>query len=144
MNDINRFILISIVIGLIFAVTSNILIVQTMEINQAIEEINIAIVVIIVFLLSANITLIIKRNAVKTHKKTTTLGFLTGILTTACPICQPIWLFWLGLGSATAFLADVSAYIGIISIALLSFSLYNSMRSTNQCEVKLHGKNNQS
>jgi hypothetical protein len=58
---------------------------------------------------------------------------ITALITTACPICQPIWLVWLGLGSATAFLSEVSIYLATSSIFLLGFSLY---KSTELCEVK--------
>ncbi len=56
------------------------------------------------------------------------LGGLMGTLASACPVCQPIWLFWLGFGSASAFLADWSPYILLASLALLSFSVHSGLR----------------
>ncbi len=52
-------------------------------------------------------------------------GSFLGTLATACPVCQPIWLFWLGLGSATAFLAEWSPYILSLSVLLLLFSIHS-------------------
>lgn len=50
-------------------------------------------------------------------------GTVLATFASACSVCQPIWLFWLGIGSATAFLADYGAYMLLASIALLLYSI---------------------
>ena len=50
-------------------------------------------------------------------------GGALGFLASACAVCQPVWVMWLGLGSLLAFLADYSIYILLASIALMLYSL---------------------
>jgi hypothetical protein len=56
-------------------------------------------------------------------------GSFLGLFATACPICQPLWLFWLGLGGVSAFLADWSIYIFAASLALLAFSVHKGLQA---------------
>lgn len=64
-------------------------------------------------------------------------GTALATFASACTVCQPVWLFWLGLGSATAFLADYGAYILLASIALLLYSISTGLRAVAQgCRVK--------
>ncbi len=55
-------------------------------------------------------------------------GFM-GAFASACPICQPVWLLWLGFGSVSAFLADWSIYIFAASLLLLAFSIHASLQA---------------
>lgn len=56
-------------------------------------------------------------------------GGVIGIFASACAVCQPAWLVWLGLGSVTAFLVDYSIYIVIVSIAVMLYSIHSAFKS---------------
>jgi hypothetical protein len=69
-------------------------------------------------------------------------GSVMGALASACPVCQPIWLFWLGFGSASAFLADWSIYIFAASLLLLAFSVHQGLQAVVAgCPVRKRSKN---
>ncbi len=128
----------TIVFGAIIAVTSDIIIFPSLQLNPIAQPLQIGIISIIVFLLAANTSVLVQNFDLRkdTGGKTTTLfGTAAAFFTTACPVCQPIWLVWIGAGSATAFLSDVSILIGIASIAMLLFSL-NILLKEDFCEVK--------
>jgi len=131
------------VLAPILAVTSNILVLPTFEFNPIAEPAKIGLVAVIGLLMSLNIAALLHR--VDGHNsalnKTGFAGALVGLFTSTCSVCQPIWLFWLGFGSASAFLADISFYIGTASIMLLGFSLYQLL-GDETCGVKVNGKNN--
>ena len=64
-------------------------------------------------------------------------GSILATFATTCIICQPIWLVWLGLGGASAFLIDYGLPIAIISIALLLYSINAGLRAVVEgCNVK--------
>jgi len=64
-------------------------------------------------------------------------GTALATFASACTVCQPIWLFWLGLGSATAFLSDYGIYILVASLAILLYSINAGLAAiTNGCAVK--------
>ena len=64
-------------------------------------------------------------------------GTVLATFASACTVCQPIWLFWLGLGSATAFLADYGMYILLASMAILLYSIDAGLAAiTRGCAVK--------
>ena len=56
-------------------------------------------------------------------------GTVLAAFASACTVCQPIWLFWLGLGSATAFFADYSIYILTASVAILLYSIDSGLKA---------------
>ncbi|MBI5223917.1 hypothetical protein HY990_05865 [Candidatus Micrarchaeota archaeon] len=139
------FLLIMVLFSPLLAITSDILILSTLTINPLVDPVKILIIGAIVFLMSINGTLMFHNyeTRAKSGVKTTALGVIGAFFTTACPICQPIWLVWLGLGSVTAFLADISIYVGIFSVVLLLISIVYSFKSASSvCEVKINGKNN--
>ncbi len=132
-------------LGSIFAITSNIVVPSTLQLNPSAEPIKIIMMLMIVILMSINLTVLFHNYEMRkgTVKQSTILGTLGAPFTTACPICQPIWLVWLGFGSFTAFLSDISIYIGILSFGLLLLSLHNLLKAASStCEVKKNGKNN--
>ena len=137
------FLLLLAVLTPILAVTSNILVPPTFELNTIAEPAKIILVAIIALLMAINGAALLYRLDSKNSapNKAGFTGALAGIFTSTCAVCQPIWLWWLGFGSASAFLADISLYIGTFSIGLLGFSLYQLL-SDEACEVKPHGKNN--
>lgn len=120
----------------VFTITSDIVVLNTLSINPFVDVARVLLMGIISILIALNITVLWYRHSVrnKISPTTTVLGTVTALFTSACPICQPIWLFYFGFGSATAFLTELSWYIGFLSIALLIFSLYNS---TKNCEIKI-------
>ncbi|MBM3229206.1 hypothetical protein FJZ26_02140 [Candidatus Parvarchaeota archaeon] len=52
-----------------------------------------------------------------------TFGAIVGGLTTACPICLPLWTYYLGIGSVAASLAQASPYLLAASIIGLGYSI---------------------
>jgi len=126
----------------IFAVTSDIIVLSTLEFNPIADPFKIALMIMIVTLIALNGTVLLHNYDARKSlgKKTTLLGSLTALFTTTCPVCQPIWLVWLGFGSASAFLAQISLYVGLLSISLLLVSLHYSLKPIyNTCEVKVNG-----
>lgn len=69
-------------------------------------------------------------------------GSVLATFASSCAICQPVWLFWLGLGSATAFLADYSIHIELASLAILFYSVHSGLNAiTRGCKIqKRQGK----
>jgi hypothetical protein len=132
-----------IVVTPIISVTSNILVPSTLEINPGAEPLDMLLVGAIAGLIAINSAVLLHNFDMKAGiNKGGPAGALVAFFTTACPVCQPVWLVWLGLGSATAFLAEFGRYISIMSIALLGVSLHYSLKSASGvCEVKIHGKN---
>ncbi len=129
----------------VFTIITGLFLIATMEFNPIADPIRVVLMLINVLAIALNATIIIhnyeKRKT--TAKSTTTLGTVAAMFTTSCSFCQPVWLFWLGLGEATAFLAEISVYITLISISFLLVSLHYSLKSvSNTCEViSAHGKN---
>lgn len=60
-------------------------------------------------------------------------GSVLAAFATTCAICQPVWLVWLGLGSASVFLTDYSLYIALASILVLLYSITCGLRSISAC-----------
>ena len=137
------FIILLVVLALIFAVTSDIIVLSTLELNPIADPTKIALMFMIVILMALNGTVLFHNYEARKSlgKKTTALGTVAALFTTTCPVCQPIWLVWLGFGSVSAFLADVSIYVALLSLSLLFVSLHYSLRSiSNVCEVNSNGK----
>ena len=125
-------------LAIILSITSGFFLPAFMEFNQTAQPLNIAIVIAIAFLLALNLTIFIRNYEAKNQEsnKTTFAGALAGLFMTSCPVCQPVWLVWLGFGGATAFLADVSIYFGIASVLFLLVGLHFSLKSVDaNCEV---------
>lgn len=134
------FCLLFILFGLVFAISADIIIFPTFELNPIAEPVKIVAIASIVFLATLNFTVILHNydSKKKSNKSNSLFGVITALFTTACPVCQPVWLFWIGFGSATAFLADISIYIATLSIVLLLISLRYAL--SDKCEVKSYGK----
>ncbi|MEW6036615.1 MAG: hypothetical protein AB1529_08450 [Candidatus Micrarchaeota archaeon] len=122
----------------LLSVSSSTIIPWTLELNPTAEAPKIAIMGAVASLMALNGAVLLHNyEAMKAAGGTTALGTLAALFTSACPVCQPIWLVWLGLGSATAFLADIGLYMGLLSLGLLVFSLHNSLKAASgTCEVR--------
>ena len=131
------------IIAPVLSVTSNIVVPSVPDINPGAEPLDIVLVGLIAALISLNAAVLIHNlDARAEGGKTGVVGTIAAFFTTACPVCQPIWLVWLGLGSATAFLAEYGRYVSLASIGLLGISLHYSLKSASgTCEVKTNGKN---
>src|SRR3989338_26431 len=118
-------------LAIILSITSGFFLPAFMEFNQTAQPLNIAIVIAIAFLLALNLTIFIRNYEAKNNEsnKITFAGGLAGLFMTSCPICQPVWLVWIGLGGSTAFLADISIYFGIASVLFLLVGLHYSLKS---------------
>jgi hypothetical protein len=140
----NAFVLLLFVLTPLLAITSDIFVLATMQFNPILDQFKASLMAVIVVLMSLNATVVLHNYEKRkpAMKSTTALGAtVAAFFTTACPVCQPIWLLWFGLGSATVFLAEISVYVALLSIALFVFSLHYSLKSvSNICEVKPHGK----
>lgn len=62
------------------------------------------------------------------------LGSVFAFFATGCPICQPIWLVWLGLGQASLFLIDLSIWISGLSILLLIYAMHQKLNES--CKIR--------
>ena len=154
------------IFAILFGVTSNIVVIvpsalvftSILQINPFVELPKIGLSAIIAVLMALNSTVLLHnyrnsygknqignaKTGTGTDTKTTFLGGFIAMFATACPVCQPIWLVWLGLGSVSGFLADFGVYFGLLSIGLLIVSLHYSMKSASgTCEMrnKNNGKN---
>ena len=63
------------------------------------------------------------------------IGAILGFATTACAICQPLWLFYLGAGALAPPLIFSSPLILGISALLVGYSLYTSLKTTGRCAI---------
>lgn len=137
------FLLVAAAAAAVLSITSGIFVPSVLELNPLAEPLGIAGMLAISVLFALNATVIFSNYAdeSRTNAGTAFAGGFAALFTTACPVCQPVWLVWLGFGSATAFMADVSVYIWAASAVLLSVSLYYSLgKHNNTCEVKKNGK----
>ncbi len=132
------------VVGLLYSVMTGIFLVFSLEINPKLAPLNVLLLFLIAGLTSLVLTMTffkLKQNwKTGAGEKSGLFGSIAGAFVTACPICQPIWLLWLGLGNASLFLIDLSAYIALAGIALLVFSLHKSAQSVYQKTCALPGK----
>jgi hypothetical protein len=127
-------------LGALLAVTADILVVPGLYVNPGVEPLQLGIVALLVLVMALNGTVALHNIDGRTVAGSAggLFGTAGALFTSACPFCQPIWLVWLGFGSATAFLAQYGALIGIGSIALLGISLHYGLKSASgTCEVKL-------
>lgn len=131
------------VLSPLLAVSSNIVVPSTLDINPGAEAPDILLVGAISVLIALNLSVLLHNLELSAPVNGGgALGAFAALFTSACPVCQPIWLVWLGFGSATAFLAEFGRYISVLSIAMLAVSLHHSLKAASgTCEVKIDGKN---
>lgn len=122
----------------VLAITSNILSPDGLALNPFAEPVRIAMVAAIAAAMAVNGAILLHNMEMRKARggKATMLGAVSAFFTSACPVCQPVWLVWLGLGSVTAFLSDIGPYVGAFSLAMLAVSIHYSLKSAeNVCEV---------
>ena len=110
----------------LLALSSNIIVFGTWQLNSAAEASGIIIIAAIALLASLNAAVMATSMIIPNGAGA---GGALAFLTSACPVCQPSLFLW--LGSGFAFLADISVFIGLASIALLAVSLNNL--ANNKC-----------
>ncbi|MBI4044735.1 MAG: hypothetical protein HY392_03425 [Candidatus Diapherotrites archaeon] len=130
------FLALTIILVPLYVILTGMLLLNPIEPNPKIEPIN-AFLIILIAVLSGLVIVVtlfkLKQNiAGKQSGKTGAVGSFLGLFATACPVCQPIWLIWLGLGSATAFLADYSTLIALAGTLLLLYSLHAAAQAVHK------------
>lgn len=131
------------IISLLLGLAGSLIVPSTLGINPTAEAGLIAIMLVQALLISLNITVALhnqNKSSATEGKGFAISGTIVALFTSACPVCQPYWLFFLGAGTATAFLADISPYLGIIAIALLSYSL-NKALEDKSCGIRRKNTN---
>ena len=136
------FIALLILLGFVYAVLTDVFVLSLMQFNPIIRQLDVLLIAIIALLAALTTTLTIYRmREFKAFTKRSSTGFfgsVVGFFATACPVCTPIWLSWLGVAGSFAFLTQASLYIELASIALLAVSLYLTAQAVNKksCEIK--------
>jgi len=126
-----------IVLAPVFALTSGLIVPPSFELNAIAELPKIGMVAAIVGLLAVNVA-VLRRNMdmnADSGKAVGIFGGVAGMFTSTCAVCQPVWLIWIGFGSASAFLAEISYYIGAVSIVLLAFGLNGQLKAAEGCDT---------
>ncbi len=122
----------------LLAITSNILSPDGLSINPFAEPLGVVIMAAIAAAMAVNGAILLRNYDLRAALpgKAAAAGGGAALLASACPYCQPVWLVWLGLGSATAFLSAIGAYLGLLSLAMLLVSIHYSLKSAKAvCEV---------
>ncbi|MBI5225293.1 hypothetical protein HY989_05475 [Candidatus Micrarchaeota archaeon] len=118
----------------LFAIVSGTILLTPLELNPTIEPIRLGLMVLI----SLATGLVLTSFLVSKANPSNFAGSVLGFFTTACAYCVPLWIYALGLGGAFGFLSDLSPLVAAISLALLSYSLWNIFDP--ECKVIQHGK----
>lgn len=133
------FLLLLAVLGLVFGAATGIVLLSPLRLNQTADPARIATTAATAFLSAANMSVILSNH--RTRVATTGAGSMTGlglissVFVGACPLCQPAWLFWVGLGSVSGFLGAFGLAFGIAGIAFLLWALKISLES-GTCVMK--------
>lgn len=111
----------------VYAVLTDIVVLsEGVALNPNLKLLEASLVLAIALLSSLTLTLVAYRSRMLGARieKRNFFGSAVGVFATACPVCQPIWLVWLGLGSQALFLIEISTYVALASITLLLVSLH--------------------
>ncbi len=122
---------------------TNVLLLNPLGVNPSAEAGGTALSALLGVLAALGLTVAVfqvrEMGALTTGAKTGFGGSIIGLFGSACPICQPVWLFWFGLGSAGAFLSDYGIYLLMASVLIVLFSLHLGLQSVAHgcpCRVK--------
>ncbi|MBI5176527.1 hypothetical protein HY995_00400 [Candidatus Micrarchaeota archaeon] len=131
------------IVLLFYAVFNDILVINPpFSINPDVSLTSASLVLIISFLTSLLLVVFIhnakRQISLKSSNKAGLSGSLLAAFGTACPVCQPIWLVWLGLASPALALVKFALAIQLASIVILIVSLHFSLRevSLKTCPIK--------
>ena len=126
------FVLLFLVLLPIYAVLTDILVISPLSLNPAIKPLETVLILAISVLAALGFTLGAFELELHAVSRKSVGGSVLGagaggstlaVFASACTVCQPVWLFWFGLGSVTTFLADYGIYILLASMALLLYSI---------------------
>ncbi len=102
------------------------------EFVSTVEPIRVVFLLLIAALSSLALTIFIYKKReplVCTQNAPAFLGSFAALFTTACPLCFPLLLSWVGVGGATALAISSNAVpIQLASVALLGVSIYYATR----------------
>ena len=129
-----------------YAVLTNILITNPLSLNPTIKPLETMLILTISVLAALGFTLGVFELELHAVSRKSVGGSVLGagaggsalaVFASACTVCQPVWLFWFGLGSVTAFLADYGIYILAASLAILLYSINAGLRAiVRGCAVR--------
>lgn len=121
----------------VYAILTGVYVLSYMGFNVNLKFFEAALVPFVAFLAALGFTIAafqFKELPSQSHwPKAGLIGSVLGTFSSACAICQPIWLVWLGLGSVAVILADYSAHILIASILLLLYAIHAGLESVAEC-----------
>lgn len=116
----------------LYAVLTDIIILSPLSVNPSIKPLETALIMLTALLASLGFTIAafqifefraISRPVGASFVGAGASGSFLATFASACVVCQPIWLVWLGLGSTSVFLVDYSLYIILASIVVLLYSI---------------------
>jgi hypothetical protein len=119
----------------LLAITSNMVVLSVWELNPFVDPAHILMEGLIALLFGANIGVLLhnsdRSNAMNGETQMTTLGGLAALLTSSCPLCQPVFMLALGLGGLGALFASLSFVMVIVSVVLLLISLERGLEAAD-------------
>jgi len=139
-SSIARFIGLFLVITLLYFVLTGIVLINPIDVNPSLKALNVGLTIIISGLTALIGIITWDRMTLQSSlndSKKGLIGSAVGLFASACPVCQPIWLLWLGLGPASAFLVEYSTLISLMGIGLLLFAIHSSLSTPLTCEPLL-------
>lgn len=124
-----------------YSILTNFVILDPLSVNPSVKPFSAALMLFTAALSALGFTIaayqLIEFKMLSQGSKAGIGGTILSFFSSACPICQPVWLFWLGLGSAGAFLADFGIYVLLASIAILLFSIHLGLKAVGEgCKSK--------
>ncbi|MBI3588575.1 hypothetical protein HY995_02350 [Candidatus Micrarchaeota archaeon] len=130
----------STIVILAYWMLTGILVPSTLAFNPLLKPLDSTLITAIAALTALMLTVTafrFRQHDTRNLRKRTLAGSALGLFTTACPVCQPIWLVWLGLGASTLFLVELSAYLEVASVIAILFSLHWILQTTgdNTCRA---------
>ncbi len=121
----------------LYALLTNMVILSPLSCNPDIRLPEAALILVAAILASLGFTIAayqsFEQHSLSRFEEVGVWGGAIGFFASACAVCQPLWIAWLGLGSVTAFLADYSIYIVAASIALMLYALNSAFHAVVQC-----------
>ena len=134
-----------VIIAPLYALLTNIVLLSPLSCNPDIRLPEAALIIFAAILASLGFTVAayqaFEQHSLSRFAEAGVWGGAIGFFASACAVCQPIWVVWLGLGSVTAFLADYSIYIVAASILLMLYSLNSAFRTVvGGCRVRKRKK----